>query len=40
MPSLSLDVDPFVGITVPSELHAGVTYRIERRLGDGGTAIA
>jgi serine/threonine protein kinase len=40
MPSLWPDVDQFVGITVPSELHPGVTYRIERRLGDGGTAIA
>ena len=33
-------VDPFIGTTVPSELRPGVVYRIERRLGDGGTAIA
>jgi serine/threonine protein kinase len=32
--------DPFVGTTVPSEVRPGVAYRIERRLGDGGTAIA
>jgi serine/threonine protein kinase len=33
-------MDPFVGTTVPSDLRPGVVYRIERRLGDGGTAIA
>ncbi|HEV8551043.1 MAG TPA: serine/threonine-protein kinase [Polyangiaceae bacterium] len=32
--------DPFIGTTVPSERRQGVLYRIERRLGDGGTAIA
>jgi serine/threonine protein kinase len=32
--------DPFIGITVPSELRSGVVYRVERRLGEGGTAIA
>lgn len=33
-------VDPFIGTTVPSELRSGVVYRVERRLGEGGTAIA
>jgi eukaryotic-like serine/threonine-protein kinase len=32
--------DPFIGTTVPSELRTGVVYRVERRLGEGGTAIA
>lgn len=32
--------DPFIGTTVPSELRSGVVYRVERRLGEGGTAIA
>jgi serine/threonine protein kinase len=33
-------VDPFIGTTVPSELRSGVVYRVERRIGEGGTAIA
>jgi serine/threonine protein kinase len=32
--------DPFIGSTVPSELRPNVVYRIERRLGEGATAIA
>jgi serine/threonine protein kinase len=40
MRSSAPPTDPFVGTTVPSELRPGVIYRIERRLGDGGTAIA
>ena len=32
--------DPFIGTTVPSELRPGVVYRIERKLGEGGTARA
>src|SRR5688572_9277742 len=32
--------DPFIGTTVPSELRPGVVYRIERTLGEGGTARA
>ena len=32
--------DPFIGTTVPSELRPGVIYRIERTLGEGGTARA
>lgn len=40
MQSVALGADPFVGTTVPSEIRPGVVYRIERRLGDGGTAIA
>jgi eukaryotic-like serine/threonine-protein kinase len=40
MHSVAPGADPFVGTTVPSDLRPGVVYRIERRLGDGGTAIA
>ena len=40
MQSVAPGADPFVGTTVPSDLRPGVVYRIERRLGDGGTAIA
>jgi len=40
MQSAAPGVDPFIGTTVASELRTGVVYRIERRLGDGGTAIA
>ncbi len=32
--------DPFVGLNVPSESHPGVVFRIERKLGEGGTAVA
>jgi serine/threonine protein kinase len=32
--------DPFIGMTVPSELRPGVVYRVERTLGEGGTARA
>jgi serine/threonine protein kinase len=32
--------DPFIGKAVPSELRPGVIYRIERTLGEGGTARA
>jgi serine/threonine protein kinase len=32
--------DPFIGTTVHSELRPGVVYRIERTLGEGGTARA
>ena len=32
--------DPFIGTTVASELRPGVVYRIERKLGEGGTARA
>jgi eukaryotic-like serine/threonine-protein kinase len=31
---------PFLGTVIPSELHAGVGYRIEHVLGEGGTAVA
>jgi serine/threonine protein kinase len=40
MHSSAPSADPFVGTTVPSDLRPGVAYRIERRIGDGGTAIA
>jgi serine/threonine protein kinase len=40
MQSVAPGADPFIGTTVPSDLRPGVVYRIERRLGDGGTAIA
>ncbi|HTQ04282.1 MAG TPA: serine/threonine-protein kinase [Polyangiaceae bacterium] len=40
MQSAAPSADPFIGTTVPSEMRPGVVYRIERRLGDGGTAIA
>ena len=40
MQSVAPGADPFVGTTVPSDLRPGVVYRIERRIGDGGTAIA
>ena len=40
MPPSAQGADPFIGTTVPSELRPGVVYRIERRIGDGGTAIA
>jgi eukaryotic-like serine/threonine-protein kinase len=40
MQSSAPSADPFVGTTVPSDLRPGVVYRIERRIGDGGTAIA
>ena len=33
-------IDPFIGTTVHSELRPGVVYRIERTLGEGGTARA
>jgi serine/threonine protein kinase len=33
-------IDPFIGTTVASELRPGVVYRIERTLGEGGTACA
>lgn len=36
----SLAADPFVGNRIPSEVHAGVSFRIERKLGEGGTASA
>jgi len=32
--------DPFIGSTIPSDLRPGVVYRVERRLGEGGTAVA
>jgi serine/threonine protein kinase len=32
--------DPFIGELVPSSLQAGVSYLIESRLGEGGTALA
>jgi serine/threonine protein kinase len=32
--------DPFLGQELPSDYHNGVRYRVERRLGEGGTAIA
>jgi eukaryotic-like serine/threonine-protein kinase len=32
--------DPFIGSTVPSELRPNVVFRVERRLGEGATAIA
>ncbi len=32
--------DVFLGATLSSEVHAGVTYRMERLLGEGGTARA
>ncbi len=31
---------PFEGTVIPSELHPGVSYRLERALGQGGTAVA
>ena len=31
---------PFVGTELPSEVHGGVRYQIERVLGQGGTAVA
>src|SRR5689334_3721246 len=40
MQTAAQGADPFVGTTVPSDLRSGVVYRIERRIGDGGTAIA
>ncbi len=40
MQAVKPGADPFIGSTVPSELRTGVVYRIERRLGEGGTAIA
>jgi serine/threonine protein kinase len=40
MQSAAPGADPFIGTTVQSELRPGVVYRIERRIGDGGTAIA
>ncbi len=32
--------DPFVGLTVASESQPGVSFKIERQLGEGGTAVA
>src|SRR5262245_54459787 len=32
--------EPFAGMALPSETTPGVTYRLERRLGEGGTAVA
>jgi serine/threonine protein kinase len=32
--------DPFVGLTVPSESQPGVSFRIDKQLGEGGTAVA
>ena len=40
MQTAAQGADPFIGTTVPSDLRPGVVYRIERRIGDGGTAIA
>src|SRR5688500_6814202 len=30
----------FEGMVIPSEVHPGVSYRLERALGQGGTAVA
>src|SRR4051812_41019013 len=38
--SLPTRADPFVGLNVASETHPGVSYKIERQLGEGGTAVA
>jgi serine/threonine protein kinase len=40
MQPIRVGADPFIGTTVPSELRPGVVYRIERTLGEGGTARA
>src|SRR5215207_4873340 len=32
--------DPFVGLEVASERHRGVSFKIERQLGEGATAVA
>ena len=32
--------DPFIGEVIPSSLQAGVSYLVEARLGEGGTALA
>jgi hypothetical protein len=32
--------DPFVGQVLESAYHAGVSYRLEAKLGEGGTALA
>lgn len=32
--------DPFVGLNVASETYPGVSFKIERQLGEGGTAVA
>lgn len=40
MQSVRPSGDRFIGSTVQSELRPGVVYRIERRLGEGATAIA
>jgi serine/threonine protein kinase len=36
----ALGADPFLGLDVPSESYPGVSFRIERALGEGGTAVA
>jgi eukaryotic-like serine/threonine-protein kinase len=38
--NLPTRADPFVGVNVASETHPGVAYKIERQLGEGGTAVA
>ncbi len=40
MTSVPVPSSPFAGTVIPSEHYAGVSYRLERPLGEGGTAAA